>query len=163
MQIFSYGLSYTKFLYSNLTLNGNNKNNSLIIKPCQTVTVKVQLTNNGPFGKYSTTNTADEIVMVYLQIANKTYPTDNLRLVNFTRVENVKNGETQLISIDISPYWMSVVEPFIFDQVIISGEYNVFVGGYLTFDKDSNSDRNYNTLIKQTFHINEQQTNVQSS
>ena len=150
---FGYGLSYVNFTYDNLQLS------KTTISPCDSLTVNVELTNNGPFGKYGG-STADEIVMVYLEIGNRTYPTDNLRLVNFTRIEGMKQGAKQVVSIDIEPYWMSVVQPYYFNQVIVSGQYTVMVGGYLTFDTDNNGKRTYPTLLKQTFMINGDETNI---
>eukprot|EP00483_Globobulimina_turgida_P012157 UN12179 len=134
---FGYGLSYTSFDYSNLKLSATS------IKPCESVTVSFEVLNSG------SVYTADESSQVYLRVMNRTYVTDNLRLVNFTRNENMKPKQSVNVELKVSFEWMGVIEPYDYDKIIIPGQYEVMVGGILKLDEK----RTYPGLLKQTFTI----------
>eukprot|EP01084_Bolivina_argentea_P274618 468127_1 len=143
---FGYGLSYTVFNYSNLKLSKTN------IKPCDDIIVSFNVRNNGNI------YIADESSQVYLRIMNRTYVTDNIRLVNFTRNENIKPKQNVNIELIISYQWMGVIQPYNYDKIIIPGQYQVMVGGILELDEK----RTYPGLLKQTFTISGPPTSIKS-
>lgn len=117
---FGYGLSYTKFQYSNLKLSPTT------VQPRQNVTATFTLSNVGPLA-------GDEVIQVYISWLNATVPTPRYQLVNFTRVSI---GQSKTISLTVSITSMSVavyVEGKGF--VVEPGNIAVYVGGQLPNQK----------------------------
>ncbi len=157
---FGYGLSYTQWNYSDLTLTGipllrDQKMDSIIqITPCECVEVNIKVKNIG--NEYI----SDEITQIYLtwpsylvdnSIANHT---DNIRLVNFTRADSIKPGEERSISLVIEPQQMVTVTTYDYEYrpVIEPGLYNVYVTD--TFDMD------YKNMMNAQFEIVGDETSI---
>ena len=110
---FGYGLSYTKFEYSNLKLS------SSTISSNQKITVAVKVSNSGNFdGK--------EVVQLYIRdlIGSVTRPIKELKA--FQKIE-IKNGESKTVTFELS------VEDLKFYNselkfVAENGDFEVFVG-----------------------------------
>jgi beta-glucosidase len=97
---FGYGLSYTGFAYSDLSISP-----STVTEPCENVTVRVKVRNTGKVD-------SDEVVQVYASW-KLTGDRDGLsapsrQLVGFERVF-VKAGATAVVSIVLSPAQMAVL------------------------------------------------------
>ncbi len=110
---FGYGLSYTKYQYSNLVMSSKvcNKND--------TITVQVDVTNRG---KYDGT----EIVQLYINDKVSSVMTPEKELKGFERVF-IKAGETKTVSINLSISDLALVTP---DEkyVVEAGEFEIMVG-----------------------------------
>jgi beta-glucosidase len=105
---FGYGLSYTHFTYSDLTVNrGTDKS----------MTVAFTVKNDGPVA-------GAEVPQVYLGISDESEPP--LRLVGWSKIY-LKPGESKPISIDISPRMQSVWSVDANDWRFIPGSH-VYVG-----------------------------------
>ena len=141
---FGFGLSYTEFEYLGLRLYAKE------YKPCESVQVGVNLENVGNY-------TSDTSVLIFLKVMNSTYPVDNLRLVNFTRIEDLKVGEATSVNLEILPRWMTVVEPMIFDELILPGTYQVMVGNNLMYDAE---EKTFEATLKENFTISGDPTNI---
>ena len=152
---FGYGLSYVDFEYSNLVLvdsnsGVNSSNNGLVINPCDSVTVLFNIKNNGN----NVTNygsSVDEISQVYLRVLNNTVETDNIRLVNFTRSEQVALSETRQIKLQILAEQMTVTKDLEYTEIIETGQYQVIVTSSLTLDVTG--EYNDPSMLKQTFKV----------
>jgi beta-glucosidase len=86
---FGYGLSYTKFTYSDMKLS------SASLKGSQTLTASVTLTNSG-------TVTGKEVVQLYIRdlVGSSTRPVKELK--GFQKIE-LKAGETKTVTFNITP------------------------------------------------------------
>ena len=110
---FGYGLSFTKFKYSNIKISPK------VITNKQNVTVTFDVKNTG---KYD----GDEIVQLYTRDVFSSITTYEQNLRGFERVK-LKKGETKTVSFTIRPQdiqllnkdWKWVVEP---------GRFNVMIG-----------------------------------
>jgi beta-glucosidase len=120
---FGHGLSYTTFLYSNLSLS------TLSPGPCDTVTVRVWVKNTG------TARSGDEVVQVYVSQKNATAPVPRIRLAAFQRVRNVAPQQLVQVQLDITPeYHSTVIEAssgsaYDAHRVVEQGVVSVYVGG----------------------------------
>lgn len=111
---FGYGLSYTTFSYSDITLSNKN------IKPTQALTATVTLTNTG-------NTTGKEVVQLYIRdiVGSTTHPVKELK--GFQKVE-LKAGESKKVTFSIS------VEDLKFYNsdlkfVAEPGDFKIFIGG----------------------------------
>ena len=107
---FGYGLSYSYFSYSNLTVSKNN------ISTCDSVRVSVAVKNFGD-------TAGDEVIQLYLKppkFSDKPF-FPNIQLVGFERV-NIQNGDAYIASFEVNPYLMSLVDE--------DGENYIFPGQY---------------------------------
>ncbi len=94
---FGYGLSYTAFNYSNLTIFPST------VKQCNSINVSVTIVNTGKI-------TGDEVTLVYLKppkIAGKTFP--NIELVAFDRA-TILAGASRVVRFMINAYMLSLVD-----------------------------------------------------
>lgn len=82
---FGYGLSYTKFEYTNQTVSGEIEDNSL----CLSVSVK----NSGNYD-------GEAVVQVYAAYGEERYRVPNKKLCGFARIA-LKQGETETVSLPI--------------------------------------------------------------
>lgn len=107
---FGYGLSYTKFKYSNLVLSTNT------IKVCNSLNVTVSVENIGD-------TAGDEVIQVYVEppkLSGKSY-LPNIQLVEFERV-NLAASAAHKGEYTLNAYVLSLVDE--------NGEHYVFPGQY---------------------------------
>jgi beta-glucosidase len=110
---FGYGLSYTTFTYSNLTISANK------MKFDDRLTVSVDLTNTGQFdGK--------EVVQLYIRdlVGSVTRPIKELK--GFQKIM-IKKGETRKVSFSISVEELKFYNSDL-DYVAEPGTFQVFIG-----------------------------------
>ncbi len=109
---FGYGLSYTTFQYSNLTVPKE-------VNAGENVSVSVEVTNTGE-------SDGDEVVQLYLSFpALEDAPLRTLQ--GFRRI-HLKKGETQTVSFALSPEQMALYHPEN-DLMVYEGEMMVSTGG----------------------------------
>jgi len=110
---FGYGLSYTKFSYSGLTLPTE------AVKPADPVKASVTVTNSGSLA-------GDEVVQLYLSFPDvKGAPLKALRA--FKRV-HLEPGASQQVDFELKGRDLGMVTE-IGNPIIAAGEYKVRVGG----------------------------------
>merc|ERR1712129_431695 len=112
--------------------------------------VDVKLRNTGNY-------TSDQSVLLYLRVLHGTYAVDNLRLVNFTRIEAIKANEEKSVTLQIMPKWMTVVESFYFNELILPGTYQVMLGENLMFNSKT---KTFAASLVQNFTIVGEATNI---
>jgi len=116
---FGYGLSYTTFAYSNLTLSSQQ------LDPCSLIGGRVTVTNTG-------NRDGDEVVQIYLKTLDSTVPAPNVRLVAFERI-HLRVGELAVVPFTILPEQHSVVydsSDIYYGQVMIEeGRLVISAGG----------------------------------
>ncbi len=110
---FGYGLSYTNFKYSNLTVSPK------IITPGQKVNVSVTVQNTGDVD-------GDEVVQLYLRDMISSVTTYEKQLRGFERV-HLKKGESKIINFVIKPQDMTLLDKDM-KRVIEPGEFKVMIG-----------------------------------
>ncbi len=111
---FGFGLSYTRFTYSDLTLDKNT------IQTEESLSLRYTLTNSGLVD-------ADEVAQVYLSDleASTVVPLHNL--IGFQRV-HLKAGERTVIDFIVTPDMMKMVNDA-GDRVLEPGTFRVTIGG----------------------------------
>lgn len=111
---FGFGLSYTKFSYSNLQCS------SAKIRSGESVTVTVDVTNTGH-------REGEEAVQLYVRddVASVTRPVKELK--GFKKIM-LKSGETQTVTFTISPDDMAFYN-LSMKKVIEPGSFTVYLGG----------------------------------
>lgn len=112
---FGFGLSYTSFQYSNVSLSATS------VTPCESLRVSARVTN---VGKMS----GEEVVQVYLFPPTLKPFFPRLQLVAFERTEVLSPLATHTVSFAINSYLMSLVDV---DGVnyIFPGKYSLSVSG----------------------------------
>lgn len=128
---FGYGLSYTKFDYSNLQVSVNELENKL------SVTVEFMVTNNGKID-------GDEVVQLYMRDDVSSFTTPNKQLRAFERI-NIKAGESQKVRFQLDENTLALyklnnrweVEPGTFTLMVGSSSDNILL------EKQINIKRNY--------------------
>ena len=111
---FGYGLSYTKFDYSNLRFSAKS------VKAGGPVKVSVDVKNAGEM-------TGDEVVQLYLTDVAASAPVPIRTLVGFDRI-TLKPGEKQTVTFTITPRQMSLIDEQ-GKRVIEPGEFAISIGG----------------------------------
>ena len=111
---FGYGLSYTKFKYSNLKVNRNT------IKAGDSVTITAEVQNVGESG-------GDEVVQCYVTDVAASVPVPIRNLAGVKRLF-LRPGERQSISFTLIPRQLSIIDGQ-GRRVIEPGEFLVSVGG----------------------------------
>jgi beta-glucosidase len=111
---FGFGLSYTKFKYSDISAVNNR------IKAGESVKLMVTVTNTG-------TCDGDEVVQVYCIQPETVVLRSNKSLVAFQRV-NLKKGESKVINLEISPVQLRHFNSKTGDYSIAPGKYELEVG-----------------------------------
>jgi beta-glucosidase len=111
---FGFGLSYTRFQYSQLKLSRNN------IAAGQPLEVVFNLTNSGDVE-------AEEVAQIYLSDKKASVRVPDSKLIGFERV-HLKPGESKEIRHQITPEMMMLVDEN-GEQVLEAGEFEVLVGG----------------------------------
>ncbi|MCE5344673.1 MAG: glycoside hydrolase family 3 C-terminal domain-containing protein [Bacteroidales bacterium] len=110
---FGYGLSYTTFTYSNLSVPEN-------VVTGQSVKVKVSVTNSGKIA-------GDEVVELYITDEKASTPRPVRQLEGFERI-TLKPGETREVEFSIDPRQFSIINSKE-KRVIEPGFFTVSVGG----------------------------------
>ncbi len=111
---FGFGLSYTHFAYSDLTLD------KTTIPAGESLSLHCTLTNNGAVE-------ADEVAQIYLSDLEASTVVPLHSLIGFQRVQ-VKPGERTAITFTITPEMMKLVND-VGDRVLEPGKFRVTVGG----------------------------------
>ena len=126
---FGYGLSYTSFVYSNLTVNPST------VSPCNSVKVTVSVQNTGKVA-------GDEVIQIYLAPPKRSdkpfFPINEL--VGFTRA-NIKPGDSYMATFELNPYLLSLVDE--------DGEHYIFPGDYTVLSGNQPGD----DMLKATLTI----------
>ncbi len=110
---FGYGLSYTTFKYSDLSLPEKTVAGD-------SVKVKVNVTNTGKV-------TGDEVVELYLTDEKASTPRPIRQLEGFTRI-SIKPGESKVVEINLEPRQFSIINNKE-KRVIEPGYFTISVGG----------------------------------
>jgi len=114
---FGYGLSYTKFEYSNLKISSNE------IKPNGEVKVSVDVKNIGNLD-------GDEVVQLYVNDVYSSVTTPEKTLRGFKRL-NVKKGETKNVEFTLTKDELGLYNRQL-QFVVEPGDFEVMVGGNST-------------------------------
>ncbi|KAJ2894760.1 hypothetical protein MKZ38_007245 [Zalerion maritima] len=110
---FGYGLSYTTFDYSDVTLSKTNASSS------DTITVSVDVTNSGEFdGK--------EVVQLYVSDVISTVVVPNMELKGFKKVE-IAAGETETVEIELKMEDLGLWN-YKYEYVVEDGDFVIYVG-----------------------------------
>ncbi len=111
---FGFGLSYTQFVFSDLTLSASS------LKTGDTVTGQFTLTNAGAVE-------AEEVAQLYITDVQTSVPAPLCTLVHFERV-SLKPGEHRVVPFTITPEMMQIIGE---DgaPMIEAGEFRVTIGG----------------------------------
>ena len=110
---FGYGLSYTTFSYSDLSLAGK-------AVAGEKITVKVKVTNTGKVE-------GDEVVQLYLTDEKATTPRPVRQLEGFSRI-SLKPGESKVVEFSLEPRQFSIINKKD-KRVIEPGYFSISVGG----------------------------------
>lgn len=110
---FGYGLSYTKFKYSNLQIPTE-------VKAGESVKISVEVTNVGA-------HEGDEVVQLYLTDEKGSTPRPVRQLEGFERV-NLKSGESKIVNFTINSYQLSMINKN-GQRTIEPGWFTIAVGG----------------------------------
>ena len=108
---FGYGLSYTTFSYSNLSIN---------TLPDGNVEVKADVTNTG-------TRPGDEVAQLYVTDMYASVKTRVMQLKGFERI-SLEPGQTKTVTFTLTPYDLSLLNVDL-DRVVEPGEFKIMVGG----------------------------------
>jgi beta-glucosidase len=92
---FGYGLSYTTFAYSNLSV-------PKVIKAGETVNVTVDVQNTG-------SSDGDEVVQLYLSLASSDIPVPHFAMKGFKRI-HLNKGQKQTVTFALTPKQLSLVD-----------------------------------------------------
>lgn len=123
MYPFGYGLSYTSFKYSNLTVDRP------VIAPGESIMVTADVTNGG-------TRSGDEVVQLYIHQQTGTSARPVRELKGFQRL-HLGAGETRHVHFTLTPaelrYWTTVSGAWIQDESL----FDVWIGGSSSADLSS--------------------------
>ncbi|HEX7334355.1 MAG TPA: glycoside hydrolase family 3 C-terminal domain-containing protein [Pyrinomonadaceae bacterium] len=111
---FGFGLSYTKFDYSNLKLSAKS------VKAGEPIKISVDVKNTG-------SKDGDEVVQLYLTDVAASVPVPIRTLVGFDRI-SLKAGQKQTVTFTITSQQMSLIDDH-GKRIIEPGEFLVGVGG----------------------------------
>ena len=110
---FGYGLSYTSFAYTNLTIDKSSINNE------DTLAVSVDIHNSGPYD-------GDEVVQLYVQQKVPSLKLPQRQLKSFQRIPLLK-GETRVVHFTLSRNDLSIWNENN-EFVLAPGEYHLQIG-----------------------------------
>ncbi len=114
MYPFGYGLSYSKFIYSNLKIDKKK------IKKGTTIKLNFDIQNISNIS-------GEEVIQVYVKYKNAFYRTPNSSLIFFQKI-NLVAGEKKNIEVIINEDMMASIDEK-GNKQIESGEFKLFVGG----------------------------------
>jgi beta-glucosidase len=129
---FGFGLSYTKFLYSNLKLSKER------IKPDEVLFVSIEVQNIGDL-------LGDEVVQLYIKDLKSNYEVPKISLKGFNKV-HLLPSEKKIIEFKIKPEYLSLIDDEN-ERVIEPGQFEIFVGGVQPGFNDLNPTSNYVSTI----------------
>jgi beta-glucosidase len=110
---FGYGLSYTKFEYSNLNIPDESKTND-------SVTISVEVRNTGK-------TAGDEVVQLYIKNLTTTVSVPNHSLQGFKRI-HLNPGEKQAVQFQLLPKQLAVLNENL-KFLVKPGSFEISVGG----------------------------------
>ena len=110
---FGYGLSYTKFHYSDLTFDKNQ------ITPDESVIARFKITNAGKVD-------GDEVAQLYIKELYASVTTPVIQLKGFRRV-HLKAGETKEVEFTITPDLLSLINENM-KRVVEPGDFRIMIG-----------------------------------
>ena len=110
---FGYGLSYTKFVYSDLTLSKK------VIKANQDVVARFKITNAGKVD-------GDEVPQLYIHELYTSVAVPVIALKGFKRI-HIKAGETKEVEFKITPDLLSMINGHL-KRVVEPGEFHIMIG-----------------------------------
>lgn len=111
---FGYGLSYTSFEYSDISLSRNN------ISKNESITATCTIKNTG-------TRDGDEVVQLYIRDMLSSVARPVMELKGFQRI-HLKAGESKTISFSITPEMLSMLDVNM-KEVVEPGEFRIMIGG----------------------------------
>ncbi|MGC4093923.1 MAG: glycoside hydrolase family 3 C-terminal domain-containing protein [Polyangiaceae bacterium] len=111
---FGYGLSYTRFQYSDLRLS------STSVGVSDALTVSVAVSNVGQVA-------SDEVVQLYLKDLEASVPVPHHSLRGFSRVR-LQPGESQRVQFELTPRDLSLID-MAGRRMLEAGRFRVYVGG----------------------------------
>jgi beta-glucosidase len=110
---FGFGLSYTRFAYSNLQLENT------VIRPGESATLRFTVTNTGPLE-------GDEVIQLYIRDEIATLARPVMELKGFQRI-SLKKGESRQVVFRITPDMLSMFNAE-GKRVVEPGEFRIMVG-----------------------------------
>ncbi len=110
---FGYGLSYTKFEYTDLVLVPER------IRQGESVKISVRIRNSGK-------RDGNEIVQLYIRDMAASFTRPVKQLKGFKRI-HLKAGEAQTVEFDLTPESLSIIDAD-WKPVVEAGKFKVFVG-----------------------------------
>ena len=111
---FGYGLSYTKFKYSNLKLNSQR------MRPNENLQISVDVQNAGD-------RAGDEVVQLYVTDVAATVPVPSRSLQGIDRIY-LKPGEKRRVSFALTPRQLTLIDDN-GKRILEPGEFRIAVGG----------------------------------
>lgn len=114
MYPFGFGLSYTNFIYKNI------KTDKKEITKNQSFDVEATVTNSGKVA-------SDEVVQMYLSVAQQDYLTPLYSLKGFKRI-SLKPNESKIVHFTVTPQEMQIYNTD-GKAVIPNGELKIYIGG----------------------------------
>ena len=114
---FGYGLSYTTFEYSGLTLSDRT------VSPDDSVTVEFNVTNTGD-------RDGDEVVQLYIHDRVSSITVYERQLRGFERI-HLKAGETARVKMLLTPASLSLLDANM-ERVVEPGEFDIMIGASST-------------------------------
>ncbi|MBN2697843.1 MAG: glycoside hydrolase family 3 C-terminal domain-containing protein [Bacteroidales bacterium] len=111
---FGHGLSYSSFSCENLILDKNE------VATGETVTVSVDVTNNGPMD-------GEEVVQLYIGYPESSITKAIKDLRGFERVM-VKTGQTRTVTMELSPDDLELYDEETSEYIVVKGTYQIMVG-----------------------------------
>lgn len=134
---FGYGLSYTRFHYSDLKTDVNTDG---------TVNVRVKVSNVGD-------REGDEVVQLYVTDMYASVKTRIMELKDFERISLIP-GETKEVIFKLSPYQLSLLNDKM-DRVVEPGEFKIMVGGKSPSYKAANRIKDSVGFLKSSEGVNQ--------
>ncbi|KAF3906394.1 Beta-glucosidase [Dactylellina cionopaga] len=111
---FGHGLSYTKFEYGGVAINGS------LLKESNVLLVSVPITNTGHVA-------GKEIVQLYIRDIQSKLPRPNKELQGFTKIE-LNPGETKVAQILVNKYSVGYYDILIPGWIAEAGEFEALIG-----------------------------------
>lgn len=128
---FGYGLSYTKFSYSNLKLSETK------IKPDENLKISVEVSNTGSIA-------GDEVVQLYVKELKSAYEIPVRCLQGFKRI-NLLPGERKTVDFVLTPGQFSVIDDEN-ERIVEPGEFEISIGGKQPSQQGSADVKNIETI-----------------
>lgn len=113
---FSYGLSYTTFSFSDLTLSSPTQQG-----PNFNLYVSVTVTNTGSI-------VGSEVVQVYISLPDFGLTTPRLQLRGFAKTHGIAPGQSKMVTVKLDKYAVSWWDTLGQQWKVVRGTYGVHVG-----------------------------------